>query len=441
MPLIAGVALLALDTAPAASRDSRFPLRVGHSRRYLDDATGTPFRVNGDTAWSLIAQLDAVDAARYLDDRAGRGFNAVIVNLLEHKFAANAPADRAGNRPFRVPGALRDPYPEYFARAHHIVEEAGRRGFAVWLCPAYLGWTGGDEGFFSEIAAAGPAGLREYGRFVGRHFKDLPNIVWVLGGDFAFPQSMRWLGDELAAGLREGGARQLMTAHGGQSSAVETFGDRRWLGVDTVYSYAADLRPALLAAYDRTPVRPYVLIEALYENEHDARPERIRRQAWTAMLSGAAGQFFGNHPIWHFDAPGRAPFAGGWRQALDSVGARDVTRLDRFFRTREWTSLEPDRRRTLRTASDDQPPIVAAANAARTLAIAYVPAGAANMRELWVNLRDYKRAMTARWFDPGGDAAPIDGGVLKAETDGQRIRTPASNRDGAGDWVLVLEAR
>jgi hypothetical protein len=46
-----------------------------------------------------------------------------------------------------------------------------------------------------------------------------------------------------------------------------------------VYSYAADLRPALLAAYSQTPVRPFVLIEAVYEGEHDARPEEIRRQA------------------------------------------------------------------------------------------------------------------------------------------------------------------
>jgi hypothetical protein len=36
---------------------------------------------------------------RYLDDRAGRGFNAIIVSLIEHKFATNAPATRAGVQP------------------------------------------------------------------------------------------------------------------------------------------------------------------------------------------------------------------------------------------------------------------------------------------------------------------------------------------------------
>jgi hypothetical protein len=46
--------------------------------------------------------------------------------------------------------------------------------------------------------------------------------------------------------------------------------------------------------------------------------------------------------------------------------------------------------------------------------------------------------MTARWFDPSSDAAPRAGGVLRAATDGQRLSVPV-DRDGAADWVLVLE--
>ena len=119
----------------------------------------------------------------------------------------------------------------------------------------------------------------------------------------------------------------MITAHGGQTSAVETFGDRSWLGLDTVYTYADDQRPLHLAALQREPARPFVLIESTYEGEHDAKPERVRRQAWTAMLSGATGQFFGNNPMWHFDGPTLFPFTGDWRTALDGVGSRDMTRL------------------------------------------------------------------------------------------------------------------
>jgi hypothetical protein len=49
-------------------------------RRRLLDTDGRPFLVQGDTAWSLIANLDYADAIRYLDDRRAKGFNAIIVN-------------------------------------------------------------------------------------------------------------------------------------------------------------------------------------------------------------------------------------------------------------------------------------------------------------------------------------------------------------------------
>jgi hypothetical protein len=321
-----------------------------------------------------------------------------------------------------------------------VVDEARRRGITVWLCPAYLGWGGGDQGFFTEIAAAGAAALRDYGRFVGHTFKDLPNIVWMLGGDYAFPSSYRWLGDQLAAGLRDGGARQLMSAHGGQTTAVDTFGDRPWLTIDTVYSYAADLRPAMIAAFDRRPRRPFVLIESVYEGEHDSAREQIRRQAWTATLSGAAGQFFGNNPIWHFDGPALFPIAGSWREALASAGSRDMARHAAFLRAHRSAELEPDRDGSLINVGGAAPPIATAFTVGRTLALAYFPANRWNGRELSLNLRAFPRAMSVQWFDPAGDQPPRDGGTVKGRIDGQRLSMPSDARATA-DWVLLLEAR
>ena len=218
----------------------------------------------------------------------------------------------------------------------------------------------------------GQTALHGYGRFVGNHFKDLPNIVWMLGGDYAFPPSLRWLGDQFAAGLREGGAGQVITAHGGQTSAVETFGDRSWLGMDTVYTYADDQRPLHLAALQREPARPFVLIESTYEGEHDARPERVRRQAWTAMLSGATGQFFGNNPMWHFDGPTLFPFTGDWRTALDSVGSRDMARLGHFFRGLPWPDLQPDRDGS-RVSAAGGPPAAGSRRATPPTAVCWSP--------------------------------------------------------------------
>ncbi len=85
---------------------AEFPLQASADGRHLVDHAGKPFLVLGDTARSQIAQLSEADIAHYLDDRARRGFNAIIVNLLEHKFASRAPSDppgssRPGGRWFR----------------------------------------------------------------------------------------------------------------------------------------------------------------------------------------------------------------------------------------------------------------------------------------------------------------------------------------------------
>ena len=163
------------------------PLEVGEDRRHLTDQNGKPVLIVGDTAWSLIADLTEADATFYLDDRQRRGFNALIVNLIELKFSTDPPRTRTGVEPFRNPGDFSTPNPAYFDYAHRLIAAANRRGIIVWLCPAYLGWGGSDEGFFRQIQAGGKANLQAYGRFVGRRFKDLPNIVWMVGGDYAMP--------------------------------------------------------------------------------------------------------------------------------------------------------------------------------------------------------------------------------------------------------------
>ena len=433
----------AFAASATAAAPVAFPLRVSENGRHLVDASGQPFLIVGDTAWSLIAQLREDDIARYLDDRQRRGFNSIIVSLIEHKFATKAPANIDGVRPFLKPGDFTQPNPVYFDGAHRAVEMVNQRGITVWLFPAYLGWGGGDEGFFKEIKAAGPAALRGYGRFVGERFKDLPNIVWVAGGDYALPETERWTGSELAAGLRDGGAAHVMTAHGGQTSALDTFGNQPWLAVDTVYRYQPDLWRPLRANHLKTPVRPFVLIETTYEGEHDATPEQVRRQAWWAMLSGACGQFFGNNPIWHFDGPGLFKTEVSWRQAMDSIGSRDIARLGAFFSRQPWHQLVPDLDDQLAVAGRGQgtTQVTAAHTADRRLALLYIPADGAGPRELTLNLASFTAPVMAHWFNPAKNATDIAHSSAIPNRDQQTLRTPGDNGTGTNDWVLILESR
>ena len=81
----------------------RFPLKVGPTGRYFVDQDDRPVLIQGDAAWSLIAAARREDVETYLDDCVAKGFNAIIVNVLEAYFAPNPPRNLYGDEPFAGP--------------------------------------------------------------------------------------------------------------------------------------------------------------------------------------------------------------------------------------------------------------------------------------------------------------------------------------------------
>ena len=92
----------------------------------------------------------------------------------------------------------------------------------VWRCPVCRGWVSGDEGLCQDTRQAGPATFRSSATCIGQRFKELPNLVWVAGGDHALPANRRWVGPDLALDLRDACAQQLMTAHCDQADFWRT---------------------------------------------------------------------------------------------------------------------------------------------------------------------------------------------------------------------------
>ena len=92
-PDCAATADLAAIRTSVGTEPAVFPLSIKPGERYLVDAVGRPFLIQGDTAWSLIADLIRGNADLYLEDRHARGFNTILVSLIEAKFATNAPAN------------------------------------------------------------------------------------------------------------------------------------------------------------------------------------------------------------------------------------------------------------------------------------------------------------------------------------------------------------
>jgi hypothetical protein len=428
-----------------------FPISATTDGRRFTDAAGRPFLLHGDTAWSLIGDLTREDADLYLRDRRARGFNTLLVNLIEHRFSRNAPANAYGDPPFPdAPfGALGD---AYFDHARWILDRACDLGFLVLLTPAYAGAGGGPEGWYAEMAASRPLQLVEYGRRLGERFGDLRNIVWVHGGDYDAPDKS--LSRSVVQGLTAAGDTNAHAYHGApESRPAELLAGEAWISLDTVYTYG-DVASAALTEWRANRGTPFILFESAYENEHGADGRRVRMQAWQAMLSGAAGHVYGNNPIWHFDGPTLHPAPSGWKDQLGSRGARSMTALRSILEDHEWWRLEPwpgflaapetgqwwpletwigllDWERD----PDPSRPIAAIADDG-SFALVYVP----RARSVLLNLAAFSaEGAIAQWRDPT-TGAMIDARRSLLTAAPVEVSPPSRNGGGDEDWILVLRA-
>ena len=424
---------------PGTAAAVSFPVAVLPSKRHLVDASGKPILIEGDAAWSLIAQLTREQVDLYLDDRRARGFNTVLVALIEHQFSTNAPANAYGQRPFLVTGDYSTPNEEYFAHADWVLRRASEKGLLVALTPSYTGYGGGSEGWYQEMVANGPSKLRQYGKFLGSRYRDFTNILWVEGGDYNPPD--RTLVRAIAEGIEELDPGALHTAHcAPETSALEYWHGKSWLKVNSVYTYGP-VFSAALKEFARPETMPFILIESVYENEHNATTQRLRTQAYHALLAGAAGQIFGNNPLWHFDGPGLYPAPVSWQQALGGKGTQSMSHLHDLFAALPWWLLQPDINNTfvIGGLGSGQDRAVAARAADRSFAIVYMPSN----RRITLDMNGLAGPLiTARWYDPAnGGVSDANGSPFPATGSLGFGPQAAKNSDGFEDWVLVLESR
>jgi hypothetical protein len=427
-------------TVTVSAAASRFPLRVEAGKRYLVDAQGQPFLINGDTAWSLIVQLNAAQANQYLDDRQQRGVNTILVNLIDLEFGVNAPSNAAGQAPFSTTGDYATINDAYFDFAETVIDAAAARGMLVLLTPSYMGFPGASpvEGWYAEMVANGTTKLREYGRQLGLRFAGRDNILWVHGGDRDPPANPGLaLINAIEAGIRESDPtnRWLDSYHAerGTSAADSVAGNETWLEVDTLYTSSSDVVDEAFHTF-QTDTRPYFLFEARYEdNGGDGR--FIRQQAYQALLSGASGHVMGNDPMWCFGTDcGAFNYTPAWQQYLDSEGAESLPHIKSLFDAVNWWLLVPDVNNQFLTGgiSSGADRAVAAVASDDSFALVYLP----DSRAVTVDLTDLPGPnVRARWYNPAlGSYTTANGSPFAAS--GSETLSPPS----AGDWVLVLDS-
>jgi hypothetical protein len=418
----------------------RFVTGVSHSGHYLVDQYGRPIFVHGDSPWSLAVDLSPVDAEHYFANRQSYGVNAMIMSALGAR-GNGGPGDDGrtfdGLRPFRGDDVTAFDT-AYWDRLHYLVSSAREAGITIFLY-AIDSWVLGKS-----FRPASIEQCQTYGAAIARRMTDLPNLVWMAGGDYVPDTSDPGAGSDadrcinaLMGGVRATGDNRLFSI---QLAAMNSTDNSYWrsrVDWNFIYTYLPSFVP-LARASEGSPRQPAVLGESNYEQENnqpDTPPtttESLRRQALWTLTSGGVGTFYGSHD-WDFHR--------GWQQRLDQSGIAQLSSIARMINSVEWWRLRPDTARTFITSglgdcSSGSADVLQrdCATAAMTvegdLAAVYLPTG----RTFGIDTDRMAAHTVAEWVDPASGATvptPLR----------RTYSTPGRNSDGGTDWVLLIRGR
>ena len=351
-----------------------WPLRISASGPYLEDQDGVPFLVVGDGAWSLDAAASQSDVITYLNDRQSKGFTAIIVNAMEHKYTAPnpPPEDANGNSPFSstmvcsVPPCLdwtSAPVPDYWSNLDWLLNQAKSRGMLVILVPSYLGANCGSEGWCANMQAQTDAAMTAYGTWIATRYANQGNLLWL---DAVDAECSLYTGvcarvEDIASAMKAVGAvGSLQTAESSEGrSAIDDYSGQAWLTLNGIYTHN-DPTSIIQSNYQRGGL-PMIVTETCYEYNGNClglptTAANTTHEAMVSYLGGAlAGFVYGNENVWAFNYG--QPFSGtpaSWSSPLYGIGSPGsviMGNIARLLRSRQWWKLVPDYANTVVTSN------------------------------------------------------------------------------------------
>ncbi len=442
-----------------AASGTVYPLKISSlNPRLMVDQKNVPYLMVGDSPQSLIVNLSASNAAFYLSDRASNGFNTVLVDVI-CTTQTGGRADGSlldGTLPFTNTLSsgyydLTAPNPAYFSYVDQMINLAATNGIQVMLDPIET------AGWLNTLLANGVNNCRTYGQYLGNRYRNFPNIIWSNGNDL-----QNWgtptndaVATAVALGIRDMDANHLQTVELNYflSSSLD---DTNWapiVGLNAAYTYSPTYAE-VLHAYNQSSAIPTFMIEADYEYETNSGTDggstrNLRMQEYWTMLSGAAGQLYGNKYT--------VRFPSGWQSYLDSPGVVQLGYLENLFGSLDWEDLVPDQTHTFVTGGygnftngipgnglgaganflyTGNNYVTSAVTPDGSLGMAYLPQGGS----ITVALTNLQNNVLARWFDPGANTLTTIAGSPFPSTGTHTFTTPGKNSVGDPDWVLVLES-
>jgi hypothetical protein len=401
--------------------------------RFLKYQSENPFFLVGDSPWYLDVILNASEIETYLDDRAQRGFNAILLEVISRDYQPNGTNNANNSRPFMTADDFTTPGDRYWQFVDFVLCEANERGILVMFFPMYLGFscTNTDGGWCPQVQAQATTQLQSYGVFIGQRFKNQPNIIWVLGGDAAGSSyaGIATREDAFVKGLQSKGGTHPITYHASRGGSARALRAAPWMTIDTQYSDWSGSSSDAASASAETPYMPSFLIEAYYEDEESMTNLQLRNQYYWSVLGGShLGFFFGSCNLFQFNRSGGTCSPNTpWRNVLNQTPSKEAALAGRLFRSRRHWLFVPDSSIITSGASSGASLAVAARTSEGSSVIAYIPTGNAVTIDMTKVGGGTARAY---WYNPRtGDTTLIN----DYSTSGTQTFTPPD----ANDWVLV----
>jgi hypothetical protein len=419
-------------------------LQISENKRFLIHEDGTPFFYLGDTGWELFHRLNKEETEKYLENRRAKGFTVIQAVALAELDGLNTP-NAEGNKPLIDNDPLK-PNEAYFIHVDWVIRKAAEKGIFIGLLPTW-----GDK--VDKRWGAGPVIFNKdnafkYGQWIGKRYRDFPNIIWINGGDRDGGGDNTPVWNALAEGIKSVDKNHLMTFHPwGERSSSEWFHNSSWLDFNMCQtghgqrSYAI-YKQIIVRDYDLKPVKPCFDGEPRYEDHPVGwnpnvlgwfNDEDIRQALYWNLFSGSFGHTYGCHPIWQMKTPAREAVGlarNNWYDVLDLPGAWDLIHARKLLESRPFVSRIPDQSMIVPSYYPETDYVVATRG--NGYAFVYFPTGWS--AEIILDKLGAK-SVTAYWYDPRkGESKLID----TISGTGTRKFTPPSNGRG-NDWILVLD--
>ena len=248
-------------------------------------------------------QLTKEEAEEYLENRRQKGFNAILVNLIEYNYADNPPKNKYGDAPFTTPGDFSTPNEAYFAHADWVIQKAREKGILVVLNPCYTG-TGADnkDGWRKADRGERADEMPRLRAVRGQPLQGLYQHHLAGGGRHDAPRrdqsvEKNWL--EILQGIKDHAPDHLWSAHFSVHHGPGSEHFAPYMSMDNAYggnrSYIHTLR-----AYNRANPKPTFYNEGYYEDTHLGQVGAASR---SAACAGLLGHPFGGDRSYFWERP------------------------------------------------------------------------------------------------------------------------------------------